>query len=182
MITLTLKHSRGNSRSGSNSQTEYNIFVIHKPRTNTDILIENLQQVHTSIGSLKTIITPSLVKASASTARNIGLSDHLLVSNPTTYYVTHKPQNLLLNCTALTKSNFKFLPAKESAKYHHIIGSLNTKLRYNIYMVKTRTMLSYNALEKLASNAHLIPSFGTDFWRQMRLINYILGKENEVVN
>ena len=181
MITLTLKHSRGNSRSDSNSQTEYNIFVIHKPRTNTDILIENLQQAHISIGS-KTTITSNTVKASTSAARNIGLSDHLLISNPTTHYVSHKPQNLLLNCTALTKSNFKFLPANESAKYHHIIGSLNTKLRYNIYMVKTRTMLSYNALEKLASNAHLIPSFDTDVWRQMRLINYILGKENEVVN
>lgn len=181
MTTLTLKSSRGNTRSDSQSLIEYQIFVIHKPRTNTDILIENLQQAHTSVGS-KTTITPSLVKASTGAARNLGLSDHLLVSNPTTYYVHHKPQNLLLNCTALTKSNFKFLPANESEKYHQITENLATKIRYHIYMVKARTMLSYNALEKLASNAHLIPSFDTDFWRQMRLINYILSKENEVVN
>ena len=181
MITLTLKSSRRDTRSDSQSLTEYCIFVIHKPRTNTDILIENLQQVHTSIGS-KITITRSLVKASTSAARTLGLADHLLISNPTTHYVSHKPQNLLLNCTALTNSNFKFLPAHESEKYKHITGVLNTKLRYNIYMIKTRTMLSYNALEKLASNAHLIPSFDADFWRQMRLINYILGKENEVVN
>lgn len=181
MITLTLKSSRGSTRSDSKSLTEYHIFIIHKPRTNTDILIENLQQANTSIGS-KTTITPSLVKASTSAARNLGLSDHLLISNPTTHTVRHNPQNLLLNCTALTKSNFKFLPAHESTKYTHITGALNIKLRYNIYMVKTRTMLSYNALEKLASNAHLIPSFNNDLWRQMRLINYILEKENEVVN
>jgi len=181
MTTLTLKTLRGNTRSDSNSLTEYHIFVIHKPRTNTDILVENIQQAHISVGS-KITITPSQVKASTSAARNLGLSEHLLISNPTAYYVSHKPQNVLLNCTALTKSNFKFLPASESAKYHHITGNLNTKHRYNIYMVKTRTMLSYNALEKLASNAHLIPSFDTDLWRQMRLINFILEKENEVVN
>ena len=181
MITLTLKNSRDESRVDSQSLTEYDIFIIHKPRTNTDILIANLQQAHTSVGSHITI-TPSLVKANNTAARNMGLSDHLLISNPTTHHVQHKPLNLLLNCTSLTKSNFKFLPANESIKYSSVKNSLRIKIRYNFHIVKTRTMLSYNALEKLARNAHLIPSFGGDSWRQMRLINLILGKENEVVN
>lgn len=181
MTTLTIKTQRVNIPSGPGSLTECNIFIIHKPRTNTGILVENLQQVLNSIGS-KTTATANSVKASPSAARNIGLAEHILLSNPSTFTVTHKPQNLLLNCTALTKSNFKFLPSHESSRYQNINSALNTAIRYNIYIMKTRTMQSYTALEKLSSNTHLIPAFGDDFWRQMQLIRYILEKENEVVN
>lgn len=181
MTTLTIKNQIGNTLAGSNSLTECIIFIIHKPRTNTDILVENMKQVLDSVGS-KTTITPKLVKASPSAARSLGLSEYLLLSNPITSIILHKPRNLLLNCTALTKSNFKFLPSHESSKYNNISNGLKTKVRYTIYVVKTRTMQSYNALEKLSNNSHLIPSFHNEFWRQMQLIRHILEKENEVVN
>lgn len=45
MTTLTIKNQTGNTITGSNSLTEYIIFIIHKPRTNTDILVENMKQV-----------------------------------------------------------------------------------------------------------------------------------------
>ena len=181
MTTLTIKNQIGNTLTGSNSLTECIIFIIHKPRTNTDILVENMKQVLDSVGS-KTTITPKLVKASPSAARSLGLSEYLLLSNPITSTILHKPRNLFLNCTALTKSNFKFLPSHESLKYNNISIGLKTKVRYTIYVVKTRTMQSYNALEKLSNNSHLIPSFNNEFWRQMHLIKHILEKENEVVN
>lgn len=173
MITLELTNSY-------EDHTRHYIFLIHKPRTKTEILVNNTRTVLSSLNIpdfSPDSVTEGVVKASASSARNLGLSEYVLINQGLNFRIRDKPRNLLLD-TALTSRSVTFLPSHILSKYSSVQSSSNTIKMYSVYTVKVRDIQDYLTFEKLAKNSHLLPSLNNDFWRQCSLIHRILQLEN----
>ena len=173
MTTLELIHQLDDA-------TRHYIFLIHKPRTKTEILVDNARSAISSLNipnfSPDSIIEGT-VKASTAAARNLGVSDYLLISNGLSFRVKDKPRNLLLE-TSLTSRSVTFLPSHILSKYSSIQSSRNTIKMYSVYTAKVRDIQDYLTFEKLAKNSHLLPAFNNDLWKQLNLIKRILQLEN----
>lgn len=173
MTTLELIHQLDDA-------TRHYIFLIHKPRTKTEILINNTRSTISSLNipdfSPDSIVEGS-VKASVSAARNLDLSEYVLINKGFNFRIKDKPRNLLLE-TALTSRSVTFLPSHILSKYSSIQSSRNTIKMYSVYTAKVRDIQDYLTFEKLAKNSHLLPAFNNDLWRQLNLIKRILQLEN----
>lgn len=160
--------------------TGHYIFLIHKPRTKTEILINNTRSVISALNipefSPDSIIEGT-VKASASSARTLGLSDYITINSGLNFRIKDKPRNLLLE-TALTSRSVTFLPSHTLSKYSSIQASGNNSKMYSVYTAKVRDIQDYLTFEKLAKNSHLLPTLNNSFWRQCSLIHRILQVEN----
>lgn len=173
MITLELTHPY-------EDHTRHYIFLIHKPRTKTEILINNTRSVISALNIpdfSPDSIGEGTVKASASSARNLGLSDCIIINHGLNFRIKDKPRNLLLE-TALTSKAVTFLPSHILSKYSSIQSSGNNSKIYSVYTAKVRDIQDYLTFEKLAKNSHLLPTLNNDFWRQCNLIHRILQVEN----
>lgn len=159
--------------------TRHYIFLIHKPRTKTEILVNNTRAVLSSLNipdfSPDSVIEGT-VNASAVSARNLRLSYYLLINQGLNFRIKEKPRNLLLE-TALTSRSVTFLPSHILSKYSTIHSSRNTTKVYEVYVAKVRDIQDYLTFEKLAKNSHLLPTFNNNLWRQLDLIKRILQLE-----
>lgn len=173
MITLELIHPY-------EEHTRHYIFLIHKPRTKTETLINNTRSTIATLNLTDfspDSIVEGAVKASAASARNLGLSDYILINSGLNFRIKDKPRNLLLE-TALTSRAVTFLPSHILSKYLSIQASSNNIKMYSVYTAKVRDIKDYLTFEKLAKNVHLLPTLNNDFWRQLNLIKQILQLEN----
>ena len=173
MITLELTHQLDES-------TKHYIFLIHKPRTKTEILVNNTRTVLSSLNIpdfSPDSIVEGTVTASVRSARNLSLSEYMLINHGLSFRLKEKPRNLLLE-TALTSRSVTFLPSHILSKYSSVQFGGNPIKMYSIYTAKVRDIQDYLTFEKLAKNAHLLPTFNNDLWRQLSLIKRILQLEN----
>lgn len=173
MITLELIHPH-------EDHTRHYIFLIHKPRTKTELLVNNTRNTISALNIpdfTPSSVSEGNVKASTASARNLGLADYILINHGLSFRIKEKPRNLLLE-TALTSRAVTFLPSHVLSQYSSVQSSSNSIKMYSVYTAKVRDIQDYLTFEKLAKNSHLIPTFSNDFWRQCNLIQRILQLEN----